>query len=161
MNKTAPSRQHNAHRPFYAEQGVGLIEVLISMVILAVGLLGLAALQGSALRLSHQAEIRSQATQMAHEMADRMRANRPAALRGDYVGACEAAECDPELVRADVGSVAENDLLEWCNAFACLLPQCLGSVGQVTGHDEIVSISVQCMEVPDDDPLELTMTTEI
>ncbi|UHD18886.1 type IV pilus modification protein PilV [Thiocapsa bogorovii] len=140
--------------------------MLISMVILAVGLLGLAALQGSALRLSRQADIRGQATQMAHEMADRMRTNRPAALAGAYVGACEEAECDPELVIADVGSVAENDLAEWCNAFACLLPQCLGSVGQVTGHDEIVSISVQCMEKPAADGkdakfFKLTMATEI
>jgi hypothetical protein len=99
-------------------------------------------------------------------MADRMRTNRPAALAGAYVGACEEAECDPELVIADSGSLAENDLAEWCNAFACLLPQCRGTVAHVTGHDEIVSIRVQCTEnasavSQDAVPFELIMTTEL
>ena len=55
--------------------GFTLIEVLISMLILAVGLLGLAGLQATGLRNNLSAYNRSQATQLAYDMADRMRAN--------------------------------------------------------------------------------------
>jgi type IV pilus assembly protein PilV len=55
--------------------GFTLIEVLIAMVVLAVGLLGLAGLQANSLRNNQSAYNRSQATQLAYDMADRIRAN--------------------------------------------------------------------------------------
>ncbi|MFZ2725851.1 MAG: type IV pilus modification protein PilV [Methylococcaceae bacterium] len=57
------------------ERGFTLVEVLVSMVILAVGLLGLAALQGRALKDSQDAYFYSQASLLAYEMGDRIRAN--------------------------------------------------------------------------------------
>lgn len=55
--------------------GFTLIEVLIAVVLLAGGLLGLAALQAASLKNNQSAYNRSQATQMAYDMADRIRAN--------------------------------------------------------------------------------------
>ena len=55
--------------------GFTLIEVLIAMIILAVGLLGLAGLQATSLRNNQSAYNRSVATQLAYDIADRMRAN--------------------------------------------------------------------------------------
>ena len=55
--------------------GFTLIEVLIAMLVLAVGLLGLAGLQATSLRNNQSAYNRSQATQLAYDIADRMRAN--------------------------------------------------------------------------------------
>ncbi len=55
--------------------GFTLIEVLIAMLVLAVGLLGLAGLQATSLRNNQSAYNRSQATQLAYDLADRMRAN--------------------------------------------------------------------------------------
>lgn len=57
------------------QQGVSLLEVLITVVVLSIGLLGLAALQANATKFNHSAHLRSQATNMAHEMMERMRAN--------------------------------------------------------------------------------------
>lgn len=57
------------------QQGVSLLEVLITVVVLSIGLLGLAALQANATKFNHSAYLRSQATNMAHEMVERMRAN--------------------------------------------------------------------------------------
>lgn len=57
--------------------GFTLIEVLISMVILALGLLGLAALQGISLKNNQDAYLYSQANALAYEMSDRIKANRP------------------------------------------------------------------------------------
>ena len=63
---------HN--QPVY-NMGFILIEVLIAMLMLAVGLIGLAGLQAISLRNIQRAYNRSQATQFAYVSADRMHAN--------------------------------------------------------------------------------------
>ena len=55
--------------------GFTLIEVLIAMLVLAVGLLGLAGMQATGIRNNLSAYNRSLATQLAYDMADRMRSN--------------------------------------------------------------------------------------
>ena len=59
-----------------AVAGVGLIEVLIAVVVLAFGLLGIAAMQITSLRSSQSALERSQAVAQSYAMFDAMRANR-------------------------------------------------------------------------------------
>ncbi len=56
--------------------GFTLIEVLISMVILSLGLLGLAALQGISLKNNQDAFLFSQANALAYQMSDRIKANK-------------------------------------------------------------------------------------
>lgn len=63
--------------------GVTLIEILITLLVLAVGLLGLAALQGLSMQSSQVAYQRSQAVSIAYEVADFARANRSVASPGD------------------------------------------------------------------------------
>lgn len=58
------------------QRGVTLIEILITLLVLGVGLLGLAALQGISLQSGHTSYIRTQATNFAYEVADHARANR-------------------------------------------------------------------------------------
>ena len=98
------------------------MEVLIAMLILGVGLLGVAALQTVALKTNHSAYQRTQATFLAYDMMDRMRANRNAALAGNYNLAMSA---NP----AGGASLAEQDLDDWIdNYLAQLLPAGDGSV---------------------------------
>jgi type IV pilus assembly protein PilV len=56
-------------------RGVTLIEVLVTMVIVAVGLLGLAGMQVRGLSIQKDAHGRAIATQLALDIADRMRSN--------------------------------------------------------------------------------------
>ncbi len=56
--------------------GFTLVEVLVSMVILAIGLLGLASLQGISLKNNQDAYLFSQANALAYEMSDRIKANK-------------------------------------------------------------------------------------
>jgi type IV pilus assembly protein PilV len=65
-----------------AQRGVSLVEVLVASVVLSIGLLGLAGLQAAGLRVGQSSILRSQAAQMAYDMADRMRVN--AANAKDY-----------------------------------------------------------------------------
>ncbi len=106
MTKLSPlsSKQQN---------GFGLIEVLITVVILGIGLLGLAGLQATGLNFNQSAYNRSQATILAYDIIDRMRAN-PAAI-GTYTGAPAAAPIANCMAVAGCTAIqmAQNDLLEW------------------------------------------------
>ena len=57
------------------QSGVTLIEVLISLLILGIGVLGAAALQLNALKYTDSATLNSQASFIAYDMMDRIRAN--------------------------------------------------------------------------------------
>ena len=104
-------------------RGVSLIEVLVTVVILSIGLLGIAGLQASGTKFNHGAYTRSQATSLAYDIADRMRANRAVALLGDYgIGLADAAPAG--------AGVREVDLQEWKAALAGRLP---AGQGRVTG----------------------------
>lgn len=96
------------------ESGFSLIEVLITMVILAVGLLSVAALQFRGLQYSNDAHMRSNFNIFAYDIMDRMRNN-----RGDianYVGNYTIPTAWPV---ADVCNealsppTAANDLICW------------------------------------------------
>lgn len=62
-------------RQYHQQAGFSLIEVLISVLILAVGLLGAAAIQLNALKYTDSSTMRSQASFIAYDMMDRIRAN--------------------------------------------------------------------------------------
>jgi len=59
----------------HAQDGMTLIEVLVALLILSVGLLGAAAFQLNALKYTDSARMTSQASFIAYDMMDRIRAN--------------------------------------------------------------------------------------
>jgi len=117
--------------------GFTLVEVLVAVVILAIGLLGLAGLQLSSLQASQQAYLRSQATVLSQDIVERMRANRTAALNGDY----DVAMADGVPTGADI---ATNDLDDWLTALDTSLPDGDGEVS-VNGNG-VATVSVQWTE---------------
>lgn len=62
------------------QQGVTLIEVMVAVLVFAIGLLGVAALQAFSLQAGQSAYYRTQATNLAYEVADFARVNRSAAI---------------------------------------------------------------------------------
>lgn len=98
------------------EAGFTLMEVLVAFLVLSVGLLGLAGLQMKGLAYAHQSYQRSLATLLAQDMADRMRANRPAVLKGYYH--LTSAPSDPGFTCSGAASctpaqLAALDLYQW------------------------------------------------
>lgn len=114
------------------QTGFTLIEVLVAVLVLAIGLLGLAGLQTTGLHSNHSAYLRTQATLLAYDMADRMRANRTGYQNGFYNNPPSA---DRNCVwEGSVPSVCttqqmtEHDLWEWNATMAQNLPQATGVV---------------------------------
>ena len=68
MKQTGNSFLNRSH-------GFSMIEVLVTLLVLSIGLLGLAAMQVRSIKNTHSAYLRSQATYLAYDMLDRMRAN--------------------------------------------------------------------------------------
>ena len=66
------------------QKGFSLIEILVSLLILSVGLLGIATAQVSSIKMNQGAYHRSQANILLTEVLDRMRLNRDAFLAGNY-----------------------------------------------------------------------------
>lgn len=66
-------------------RGFTLIEVLVAMLVLAIGLLGLAGLQSRMLGSQFEAYQRAQALMLAEDMANRIRSNPVAARSTSYV----------------------------------------------------------------------------
>ncbi|MDO6513887.1 MULTISPECIES: type IV pilus modification protein PilV [Neptuniibacter] len=92
------------------QQGTTLIEVLIAVVIISIGLLSVAALQTVALKSNNGSYYRSQATFLAYDLADRIRAAPESAEDGDYDDgqAGDRAEWDARVVdRLGSGAVGQ------------------------------------------------------
>lgn len=68
----------------YNQQGFSLIEVMVSLLVLGIGLLGIAALLTVSLRNAQSSSAQNQATIQAYAMLDALRANKSAAIVGQY-----------------------------------------------------------------------------
>lgn len=98
--------------------GFTLLEVLIALLVLSVGLLGIAGLQLTSLRSNHSAYLRSQATILAYDILDRMRANRAQAQADDYNTTIAAVSDLPSI--SDSSTQAARDLNSWGTAVLAL-----------------------------------------
>ncbi|KAF1709463.1 type IV pilus modification protein PilV [Pseudoxanthomonas kalamensis DSM 18571] len=116
------SRAHGASAG--RQMGVGLLEVMISVLIMGIGLLGIAAMQATALKNGQSSLERSQAVIQSYAILDAMRANRDAALAGDYN---RALTCAPP----GTGALAETDVANWITSLETTLgnsPNTCGSI---------------------------------
>jgi type IV pilus assembly protein PilV len=115
------TRKHNT-------AGFTLLEVLISIVIIAFGLLGIAGLQAFALKNNHSASLRLTATSLAADMVDRMKTNVTAVGSGAYDAPTAAPYSPANKVAACLSTgctsaqMAAHDLAEWGEKVALALP---------------------------------------
>lgn len=141
--------------------GFSLIEVLIALVVLALGLLGFALLQTLNLRYTQSANYRTQATNLAYDLLDQMRANRfQAAYYGGVAGASFAAgdvsdtDCDR---RVDEVTIAHNIERWQCQVAAALGDQ---ASADVTYANREVTVTVRWAERLELGPASSSVTVE-
>ena len=131
--------------------GFSLIEVLISLVILSVGLLGIAAMVSVSLKSKDGSYMRTQATMLTSVMLDRMRANRATATAAGYdttftqaAGAVPSGDCTGSGANCSPTDIANLDLSLWKTDLNNLLPNGFGSITtQTVNQMTQVTISVQ------------------
>lgn len=115
------------------DRGFSLLEVLVTVVILSLGMLGVAAVLITVHKSNASSYLRQQAVQETYDILDRMRANRSAALQGSYDVAlgtapgtssvnCTSGSCNPT-------QMAAYDQWQWLTDLADTLPSGTGSVG--------------------------------
>ena len=136
----------NNHQTF--QHGFSMLEILITLVIVATALLGTAGLQAHALKTNMGGQFRNQAVFLSADMAERMEANKvQAVLAGGYAlaagaaipaasTACNTGPCTP-------AQLAQYDLGNWQAAIAAVLPQGTGVITQaVAGNPPISTYTI-------------------
>lgn len=116
-----------------AQTGVGLIEVLIAVLVLAVGVLGIAALQSITLRNTGTSAERSQAAIQTYSMLDTLRTQRAAAIAGS-LNTASGYQCSTATALGAAGSVTGwlADLRMTVSPSACGKVACTTTSGVTT-----------------------------
>ena len=144
------------------KSGFTLIEVLIAMLVLSLGLLGLAGIQARSLKNNVSAYNRAQATQLAYDMADRIRANvvetkkssksNPATSAYEIATTASAtlnkfAACN-SAPGCTAAQLVQNDLSEWNGAIKRTFPG-VKADGQITFKEKTLVIKTGVSPDPD------------
>ena len=148
----------NKNMTYYA--GMTLIEILVSLVILAIGMLGIASMLMVSNKTNSSSYTKQQAVQIVYDMFDRIRANSQVALTGSYNVSDIIASGAPTLPAAPSvlcttsvctpTQLAAYDTWYWLAVDVPRLPSGSGSVTTVlsaTGNT-VVTITVQWDDTP-------------
>ncbi len=127
--------------------GFSLVEVLVALVVLAVGMLGVASLFATSMHAGSGAIARMQAVSLAGDIADRIRANRRAGATYQGAGANNrcigvgSASCTPV-------QMAANDIFVWKQQLAQAFPggTATGTVTFVAGTPDTYTVAVSWTE---------------
>lgn len=150
------------------QSGITMIEALVALVILSVGMLGIAGLYVSGVKAGRSALLRTQAVNLASDMADRIRANRRAAVAYDmetYGGEPEDQGCINDACTAE--ELAEDDLFRWKTAVEATLPgRPLPEVNvELTFEDPLETdrylVTVSWHEAGEEQPSTYTLVVEV
>jgi type IV pilus assembly protein PilV len=115
-------RCHPASRstPAQSSKGFSLLEVMIALLVLSIGLLGLAGLQTFSLKFNHQSYERTQATLLIYDIMDRITANPIAARAGDFdnvpagsLASAYAASASCQTTGCSPSALASYDINSW------------------------------------------------
>lgn len=145
--------KHHPTRPPHSQTGATLIEVLVSILLMALGVMAMAAMQVSAVQYSKTSEFRTIATLLANDLGDRMRANHPAtqdmAAGYDYLASGSYAapslpgmpntDCADGTTQCAFNDMAAFDRAQWARHVFQQLPQGTARV-KVTGANADVWI---------------------
>jgi len=139
---TDRQRRLGIHKP---ESGTTLIEVLISLLVLASGVIAMTGVLSLALKGNQSAYYRTQATMLSTDIAERMRVNLVAVDSGGYnnVTGATTASCFT-LTGCTSTQLAAQDINDWSAQIAALLPGGVGVVCLDSGADDGTATAFAC-----------------
>lgn len=135
-------RMHPKQSGARRQRGISIVEALVALVVISVGMLGIAGLYLSSLQASRTAKLRAQAVLLVGSLADRIRANRESAASystAAYGGEPETHDCDTATCSAE--DLAEDDLARWIQDLRDSLPGGDAINGTVTVTDRVRPLS--------------------
>lgn len=137
-------------------RGFTLIEAMVALLVLSIGLLGIAALYVETLKAGRTSVYRTHAVNFATDLADRMRSNRLPASAYNCNGTCDMDEGG--------NAVADTDINAWLTSIQAELPEGAGSVTYTAATattPDIYVIQVSWTEVGQADPVAFQLQVEI
>lgn len=141
--------------------GFSMIEVLVAVLVLSIGLLGMAALMASSMRNNQSANFRTQATNLAYDYIDMMRANitnAPKYARASFTNpaVCNVPQAPFDYEECD--SLHDCDRAKWASKLCYTLPNGRGRATLNSVGDGAYDVSVEvCWS--DDRSADTTPTT--
>lgn len=109
------------------QKGVTLVEVLVTVIVLAIGMLGLAGMQNTSIKFSYDSYLRTQASFLANDIMDRIRANPDVIYQLALTDLPSSTSCLSTSVGAGVDCSALNmlnaDLFEWTSYANEIFPE--------------------------------------
>ena len=147
------------------ERGFTMVEALVALVILAIGLLGIAALYLDSLRGGRTALYRTTAVALASDLADRIRSNREAGTAyaldfgDDTMTADTTCDATPGCAPA---TMAETDLARWRERIVQMLPAGDAEVTAtaIAGEPTRYVITVRWIEPGTDGPIDFILSMQ-
>ena len=124
------------------QAGFSMIEILVSVLVLAIGLLGVASMQTLSVKSSANSNLKSIALYLANDMADRVRANTAGAQTGEYDNLTGGVE-NSCTSKCSSKQIAESDKYEWQQFVQNSLPQ---GEGEITQENGIYTITLEWTE---------------
>ena len=116
------------------QSGFTLIEVLIALIVLAVGLLGMASLTVHSMQSNQGAYMRSQASVLAYDIAERMRSNHEGAITTSTYTATSASQ--PTCTNGCTPSQqAQLDVHQWRTALQSSMPGATAAITRTANGD--------------------------
>lgn len=128
------------------QQGITLIEILVTVIILSIGFLGLASVQLMGTKNVANSQYRTLATLYAYDMAERMRANLGGVGSNSYNDTSTKSASDPKCDPCGIAQQADYDLYQWkqlieANVNDGGLPEGVGGIEYIS-EDELYEITI-------------------
>jgi type IV pilus assembly protein PilV len=135
------------------DAGMAMVEALVAVLVVAIGLMGVASLTIESVKNGHGALLRTQAVNLVSDMEERIRANPLGAgaydcamySSGPTLLGCAPSGVAPEGRQCSARELAEDDLAEWQSAVRRALP----SVGQGVCGANVVYVAASSTTEPE------------
>jgi type IV pilus assembly protein PilV len=125
-----------------------MIEILVTMLLISVALLGTSGLLAYSMKLNQGGQFRTVAVFLAADLAERMEANKAAAVAGGYAIASPTTATDCVAAACSAAQLAASDLFQWQSSVAAALPQgaALPPTQTVTGNPSTYTITISWVD---------------